>query len=580
MGFFKYPYTDLNELNLDWVIAKIKYIEQAKNIIYDNSGTTLISNNVQDAIDEIYNLITGQGVTSFNGRSGAVVSEAGDYTAAQVTYDNTNTGYAATNVQKAIDEADAKIETVSQSVPTTYVETFNNRSGAVAPAAGDYNGTQIDYDNTVSQLAATDVQAAIDELAAAPGGVTSFNNRTGAVVPAASDYTAAQVDFDDTVAQTGSSNVQGALEYVATRGASAQYTIYDNSQSGLTATNVQDAIDEVAHDVLSSGVASFNGRTGAVNPQSGDYDLTELGDVAISTPTQDEVLKYDAVSQKWVNGAGGGGGVSTLDDLTDVSITTPSAGQILKYDGNDWINANESGGTVYDSVTGQDIILYVDGTNGDDNNDGLSSLTPKKTIEDALKVPTGRKLYIYASGTITETLNISRYCTIEATSGTITLTISTARCATYEVLNSGATLSVIFSGDMYSNNVNIHGDSSNRISVSGTFEIYSGMLWLQFCDVTLTSNIASRNSNFFAVNCTFAMGGKMFVIRNGQVQLSSATVTGAGAYLIQMYNGQVFLYNSSHNATNLLQGFGHLTYNALTGNTGRSALSGVTSIVF
>lgn len=356
MGFFKYPYTDLNELNLDWVIAKIKYIEQAKNIIYDNSGTTLISNNVQDAIDEIYNLITGQGVTSFNSRVGAVVPEAGDYTAAQVTYDNTNTGYTATDVQAAIDEADAKIEAVSQTVPVTYVETFNGRSGAVTPDNGDYSATQVTYDNTVSGLTATDTQAAIDELAAAPGGVTSFNNRTGAVVPAASDYDAAQVDFDDTIAQTGSSNVQGALEYVATRGASAQYTTYDNTQSGLTATNVQAAIDEVANDVLSSGVASFNGRTGAVNPAagdydgsqvdydntvsgltatnvqsaideiagqssgvssfngrtgavvptSGDYDLTELGDVAISTPAQDEVLKYDAISQKWINGTGGG----------------------------------------------------------------------------------------------------------------------------------------------------------------------------------------------------------------------------------------------------------------------------------
>lgn len=301
MGFFKYPYTDLNELNLDWVIAKIKYIEQAKNIIYDNSGTPLISNNVQDAIDELYNMISSQGVTTWNGRSGVVVPEAHDYTSDQVDYDNTISGLTATDAQAAIDEVNNKI-------PATIVEDFNGRSGNVTPTAGDYNGAQVTYDNTVSGLAATDIQAAVDELAAAPGGVTSFNTRTGAVVPAASDYTAAQVDFDDTVAQTGSSDVQGALEYVATRGSSAALTTYDNTQSGLTATNVQAAIDEVANDVLSSGVASFNGRTGAVNPAIGDYDLTELGDVAISTPAQDEVLKYDAVSQKWINGAGGGGG--------------------------------------------------------------------------------------------------------------------------------------------------------------------------------------------------------------------------------------------------------------------------------
>lgn len=340
MGFFKYPYTDLNELNLDWVIEKIKYIEQASHIIYDNTGSGLTADNVQSALDEIVSIIQTTGVTSWNTRVGDVVPQAGDYTAAQVTYDNTNTGYTATDVQAAIDEADAKIEAVSQTVPVTYVETFNSRSGAVTPAAGDYDGSQVTYDNSNSGLTATDLQAAVDELAAAPGGVTSFNNRTGAVVPAASDYDAAQVDFDDTVAQTGSSNVQGALQYVATRGSSAALTTYDNTQSGLTATNVQVAIDEVAQDVLSSGVASFNGRTGAVNPQAGDYDLTELGDVAISSPTNDQVLKYDSVSQKWVNGAEGGGGSSTLAGLTDVSITTPASGQVLTYDGASWENSN------------------------------------------------------------------------------------------------------------------------------------------------------------------------------------------------------------------------------------------------
>ena len=402
MGFFKYPYTDLNELNLDWVIEKIKYIEQASHIIYDNTGSGLTAENVQTAIDEIVGIIQTTGVTTWNTRVGDVVPEAGDYTAAQVTYDGSGSGLSATDVQGAIDEVKGDIPTTAADVPynnsisglsatdvqdaideissSAGVSSFNTRTGAVVAASGDYNAGQVTYDNTVSGLTATDTQAAIDELAAAPGGVSSFNSRTGAVVPAASDYDAAQVDFDDTVAQTGSSNVQGALQYVATRGASAQYTTYDNTQSGLTATNVQDAIDEVANDVLSSGVASFNGRTGAVNPAVGDYDLTDLGDVNISTPANDDVLKYDSVTQKWVNGAGGGGGSSTLaglsdvtltspvsgdqltydgadwvntaapsipadlDDLTDVTITTPVAGQVLKYDGAGWINAAESGG--------------------------------------------------------------------------------------------------------------------------------------------------------------------------------------------------------------------------------------------
>lgn len=403
MGFFKYPYTDLNELNLDWVIAKIKYIEQARNIIYDNSGTQLISNNVQDAITEIFNLLSTQGVTSFNNRVGDVVPEAGDYTASQVTFDNANTGYTATDVQAAIDEADAKIEAVAGNIPNDIVQTFNGRTGTVMPLSGDYEASEVTYNNTQSGLAAQNLQDAVDELAAASGGVTSFNTRTGAVVPTSGDYNASQVTFDDTVAQIGETDVQGALEYVATRGASAQYTTYDNTQSGLTATNVQDAIDEVANDVLSSGVASFNGRTGAVNPQIGDYDLTELGDVDILTPAQDEVLKYDAGSQKWVNGTGGGGGATALSQLSDVDLTTPANGEVLTYDSvnSEWVNAaiptpvvpstlnDLSDVTITSPVAGQ--LLSYDGFKWVNVTSG-ASMDPNKIIA-TVEGPTASRSY-------------------------------------------------------------------------------------------------------------------------------------------------------------------------------------------
>lgn len=53
------------------------------------------------------------------------------------------------------------------------VTSFNSRSGAVTPAASDYDASMIDYDNTLSSLTSTDVQSAIDELASggASGGL-------------------------------------------------------------------------------------------------------------------------------------------------------------------------------------------------------------------------------------------------------------------------------------------------------------------------------------------------------------------------------------------------------------------------
>jgi hypothetical protein len=49
------------------------------------------------------------------------------------------------------------------------VESVFGRGGIVVAASGDYDADEVDYDNATSGLAATDVQAAIDELVAAGG---------------------------------------------------------------------------------------------------------------------------------------------------------------------------------------------------------------------------------------------------------------------------------------------------------------------------------------------------------------------------------------------------------------------------
>ena len=58
----------------------------------------------------------------------------------------------------------------SAAQPAAGVTSFNSRTGVVVPAASDYDGSMIDYDNTLSGLTATDVQSAIDELASEPKG--------------------------------------------------------------------------------------------------------------------------------------------------------------------------------------------------------------------------------------------------------------------------------------------------------------------------------------------------------------------------------------------------------------------------
>lgn len=88
------------------------------------------------------------------------------------------------------------------------------------------------------------------------------------------------------------------------------------------------------------GVIKFNDET--FGDGSGASNLSGLSDVAISSPSNNQVLKYDSTSSKWVNGAGGGGGggsvlaisksdydaLSTADknNGTVYMVTTPAHG--------------------------------------------------------------------------------------------------------------------------------------------------------------------------------------------------------------------------------------------------------------
>lgn len=57
-------------------------------------------------------------------------------------------------------------EAIEQGGGVAGVSSFNSRTGAVTPAAGDYDAGKITYDNQESDLEATDTQGAIDELTA------------------------------------------------------------------------------------------------------------------------------------------------------------------------------------------------------------------------------------------------------------------------------------------------------------------------------------------------------------------------------------------------------------------------------
>lgn len=137
----------------------------AEDVSYNNTTSGLTADEVQAAIDEIVGLIPSDApVDTVFGRIGDVVALSGDYDAIQVDYDNTTTGITATDVQDALDELFVLIQAAGD------VDTVFGRTGDVVAVAGDYTAAQVTYDNTTSGLSATEVQAAIDELASGSGG--------------------------------------------------------------------------------------------------------------------------------------------------------------------------------------------------------------------------------------------------------------------------------------------------------------------------------------------------------------------------------------------------------------------------
>ena len=131
-----------------------------------------------------------------------LVGGSGANDASDIDYDNTGSGLAATNVQAAIDE----LKTDIPSIPATY------------------NADDIVYDNTASGLQATDVQAALDEIAqliSTPGISYIFTTNGGAQT--------ATLSKDGIVVANLSLNANTYADaLISIRAASAQWRITTN----------------------------------------------------------------------------------------------------------------------------------------------------------------------------------------------------------------------------------------------------------------------------------------------------------------------------------------------------------------
>ena len=90
-----------------------------------------------------------------------------------------------------------------------------------------------------------------------------------------------------------------------------------------------------------SGLATV-ATTGSYNDLSDTPTLSatldDLTDVNLTTPTSDQILKYDGLN--WVNAQAPVTGATSLDELSDVVIASASKGQFIVHNGTQFVNSN------------------------------------------------------------------------------------------------------------------------------------------------------------------------------------------------------------------------------------------------
>jgi len=142
-------------------------------------------------------------------------------------------------------------------------------------------------------------------------------------------------------------DVGNTLSSLVSRDASG--VVYDPTESGLEATNVQAAIDEVYASIpsfVTFDTLNTNGDIGTSSSQvaAGNHThaVNDLSDVTITSAVANDILIYDG--SNWVDksfveaGIAAASHTHAINDLSDVTITAATASDILIYDGSNWVD--------------------------------------------------------------------------------------------------------------------------------------------------------------------------------------------------------------------------------------------------
>ncbi|WP_133118655.1 beta strand repeat-containing protein, partial [Maribacter sp. 4G9] len=337
-----------------------------------------------------------------------------DQTASEVNITDAGGNFTATDVEGALSELAAG-STDDQNLTGATLDGSNQlqidiEGGTSATVdlsslvgTDDQTAGEVTYDNSTSGLTAGDVQSAIDEVVAGSTddqniSGSSFNGATNELTIGIEGGTSETVDLSGLVGtddqnligatldgsnqlqidiEGGSSATVDLSSLVGTDDQTAGEVTYDNSTSGLTAGDVQSAIDEVAagstDDQNISG-SSFNGATNelTIGIEGGTSETVDLsGLVGTDDQTAAEVTVAD-VGGNFAN-TEVEGVLEEIDARIDALVLAGGS------DGNDFVTGGSLSGTDLTlNVPNQidpviDLSGLQDGTGTDDQNISGSS---------------------------------------------------------------------------------------------------------------------------------------------------------------------------------------------------------------
>jgi hypothetical protein len=312
--------------------------QTAADITYDNTASGLDATNVKTALDEV--VVDLQAIAS--GASDGV-AESGTFTSGTelLTINVASPGSSFNVDLSSIDlmpsfsgwDTDVSDDFDGNYTSLDFTGTTGLSDGIDNEGTDDQTASEVSYDNSISGLSATNVGSAINELTvnlsnvdqsetnelqtiSKVGSTVTLSNGGGSFTDAVNDADADASNELQTLSLAGTNlsissgntiSLAGLGDGTGTDDQTAAEVSYDNADSGLSATNVKDALDELDSDVTANSITAGNGITN----NSSSFDLGGTLTQRTTLDLTDHVFEIDGTNApgdslifRWIDGSG------------------------------------------------------------------------------------------------------------------------------------------------------------------------------------------------------------------------------------------------------------------------------------